>query len=117
MNAKTMACDSLNRVNCLIDSDRAFVRTCVVLYLAIVVVAVISVFLLANSKNPAIPPYSASLISGLAIPLALKHVQRVGALKVLIFLRDECGQYSDGDPKCQRIWDDVDALLRARAGV
>ncbi len=112
-----MPCDSRDRVDCLIQSDRSFVKTCAVLYGAVLVVCVLSVFILHHWANSAIPPYSGALFSGLAIPMVVKHIQRSGALKILHMLKSECERYDENDPKCQRIWDDVDSLLRARGGV
>jgi hypothetical protein len=68
-------------------------------------------------KDSPLPSYSGFLVNGLAIPLVLKHLQRSGALKVLEMLRSECDRYQEGDPKCQKIWDDVDSLLRVRGGI
>ena len=103
----------------MILSDRSFVRTCIFLYAGIFVVSIgVSLFLVFHPvRDSVLPSYSGFLINGLAIPLVMKHLQRSGALKVLEMLRDECDRYAEGDPKCQKIWDDVDSLMRIRGGI
>jgi len=114
-----MPCDSRARVECLIQSDRSFVRSCVFLYVGIFAVSIgVSLFLVYHPvKDSFFPAYSGFLISGLAIPLVLKHLQRSGAIKVLEMLRSECDWYQESDPKCQKIWDDVDSLMKQRGGI
>lgn len=114
-----MPCDSRARVECLIQSDRSFVRICVFLYMAIFAVSIgVSLYLVYHPlKNSFWPAYSGFLINGLAIPLVLKQLQRSGAIKVLEMLRSECERYQEADPKCQKIWDDVDSLMRQRGGI
>lgn len=80
-------------------------------------VGVSAVLILHPLRDSALPSYAGFLINGLAIPLVLKHLQRSGALKVLEMLRKECDRYQDGDPKCQKIWEDVDSLMRIRGGI
>ena len=94
-------------------------RTCIFLYVGIFVISIsVSLFLMFDPlKDSFLPAYSGFLINGLAIPLVLKHLQRSGALKVLEMLRSECDRYGEGDPKCQKIWDDVDSLMRVRGGI
>jgi len=118
-NLPLMPCDSLARVKCLIQSDRSFVRTCIFLYVGIFAVSIgVSLFLMFHPlKDSFLPAYSGFLINGLAIPLVLKHLQRSGALKVLDMLRSECDMYQEADPKCQKIWDDVDSLMKVRGGI
>lgn len=106
-------------MECLIQSDRSFVRTCVFLYVGIFVVSIgVSLFLTFHPlKDSFVPAYSGFLINGLAIPLVLKRLQRSGALNVLEMLKSECDRYQEADPKCQKIWDDVDLLMRQRGGI
>jgi hypothetical protein len=68
-------------------------------------------------KDSPLSSYSGLLINGLAIPLILKHVQRAGALNVVNGLKEQCDRFQENDPRCKRIADNVDVLLRARGGV
>jgi len=106
-------------VECLIQSDRSFVKTCISIYLGISAVSLCIVLFLTFHplKDNVLPAYSGFLVNGLAIPLVLKHLQRSGALRVLEMLRAECDRYQEGDPKCQKIWEDVDSLMRVRGGI
>lgn len=114
-----MPCDSSDTLEVLSKSDRSYISTCWRIYGLVFVVSIgLSVYLrLYPVKDSPLSSYSGFLVSGLAIPLILKHVQRAGALKIVEGLREQCEKYQEGDPKCKRIADNVDAMLRARGGV
>jgi len=114
-----MPCDSSDTLEMLSKSDRSYISSCWKMYVVVFLVSVsVSIYLYLHPvKDSPLSSYSGFLISGLAVPLVLKHVQRASALKVVDGLKEQCDRYPEDDPRCKRIADNVDVLLRARGGV
>jgi len=112
-----MPCDSRDRIDSCIRSDRKTVKTCVVLYPVVGVFTILAALFPRLWTNTAIASIPGSLISLLAIPLVFQHIRRSGALVILQELRDECDKYAEDNPKCQGISVTVEKILLDRAGV
>jgi hypothetical protein len=118
-NVIPMACDSINTIHFLINSDRRYLAKCRWIYGIILLVSVgLALFLqFFVLKNNSLTSLSALLANGIAFPLVPKHLQRSSALAILEGLSRECARHEEHDPQCKRIADNVDSLLRARGSL
>jgi len=98
----------------IIEADQSFIKTCWFIYATTFSVG-IGLTLYLHLQSSAYAPTPVGMIAtGIAFPFIPKHLQRVGAIRVLEGLNQDCYGHEPGDPECERIADNVDAILRSR---
>lgn len=113
-----MSCSVSDRLTQVITSDRRTIAIYCSIYPVVfaVSIAVSAYFHYHKAQNDPWLQLTGAAIGGIAIPLALLHIRRTEALRMLNLLLHECGQHGSMDPECKKIEDHVDAIIRVRMG-
>jgi hypothetical protein len=112
-------CEVAQRIEQVIASDRRTIFTFCAIYPAVFICSVLvslyfHYFLV---KGDPLLTLAGAPISLIAAPLVLQHIRRVESLRMLKIYRKDCDQHPPADPACGKIADNVDAMIKERAGI
>jgi hypothetical protein len=113
-----MSCACANSIRTLISSDRDYLRNCIYVLSFLVVfsgglVLCLRLFIFKGTIVSSLYSLTGLLANGIGFPLIPKCLQTRRRLVILQGMNEDSKSREKSDPECERIANNVDALLRA----